>query len=81
MPNATEARYPTLQGMLELRGLMLQPSFTNSDVARIFGVKIRAIQARIQTGDLVPRSLPGRATFLPADLEEYLVNSRKGRSK
>lgn len=74
-------RYPLLQEILEIRGLSLQPSYTNSDVAKIFGVKIRAIQGRIQSGDLVARSLPGRATFLPADLEEYLSKSRRGGPK
>jgi transposase len=71
--------YPLLQEMLALRGLTLKPTYTNREVAAIFGVGIRAIQARIQKGNLVARDLPGKARFLPADLEEYLNNSRRIR--
>ena len=71
--------YPLLQELLKLRGLPLKPMYTNREVAEIFGVSIRAIQARIQKGDLIARDLPGRARFLPSDLEEYLSKSRRVR--
>ena len=71
--------YPLLQELLALRGLELKPGYTNGDLAEVLGVTIRAIQARIQKGDLIARDLPGRIRFFPSDIEEYLRNSRKKR--
>ena len=79
MPENLETKYPLLGELLSLRNLSLKATYTNRQVGEIFGVTIRAIQARIKNGDLVARNLPGRATFLPADLEEYLNKSRKVR--
>ena len=77
MPDTHVLSYPLLEQILALRGLALQPTYTNRDVAAIFGVSIRAIQDRIQRGSLIPRDLPGRAKFLPQDLEEFLVRSKR----
>ena len=79
MPNTHSPSYPLLEQLLTMRGLTLQPIYTNRDVAAIFGVSIRAVQDRIQRGGLIPRDLPGRARFLPQDLEEFLVNSKVSR--
>ena len=74
-----ELTYSLLEALLRIKGLTLQATYSNRDVAALFGVSIRAIQARIKNGNLVARDLPGWATFLPADLEEYLNKSRKVR--
>ena len=79
MDQTDQPAYPLLEALLRIKGLTLQATYTNRDVAALFGVSIRAIQARIKSGDLVARDLPGRATFLPADLDEYLRKSRKVR--
>lgn len=80
MQDAAKPKYPLLQEILELRGLKLQPTYANRDVATIFGVSIRTIQDHIKRGSLSPRKLLGTGRFLPADLEEYIQGSRgKGR--
>ncbi len=73
-------RYPLLEGILAIKGLPLQPMYTTNDVAKIFNVSVRAIQNRISSGQLIPRDLPGRAKFLPQDLEDFLVASRRAVS-
>jgi hypothetical protein len=78
--NRTVMDYPLLQELLALRGLKLKPGYTNGDLAEIFGVTIRAIQARMKNGDLTPHTgLPGGIRLWPSELEDYLRNSRKGR--
>jgi len=74
-------KYPLLEEMLALRGMCLQATYTNRDLSKLFGVSIRAIQDRVANGQLTPRDLPGRAKFLPFDLEEFLLNSKRGRKK
>ena len=49
--------------------------YTNSDVAQIFDVCVRAIQNWISAGRLTPRDLPGRWRFFPQDLEDFLSAS------
>jgi hypothetical protein len=71
-------RYPLLEQILAIQGLRLQPTYTTKDVAKIFNVCARAIQNRISSGQLIARDLPGRAKFLPQDLEDFLKASRKG---
>jgi hypothetical protein len=61
--------------------MTLQPTYTNRDVAKLFGVTVRSIQSRVASGQIPVRDLPGRAKFLSCDLEEYLRQSRKGGSK
>lgn len=70
--------YPLLRGLLRDRGSPYQALYTTADVARIFGVSQRAILYLIASGELPARDLPGRARFLPQDLEDYLKNSKKG---
>ncbi|TCK72844.1 helix-turn-helix domain-containing protein [Acidipila rosea] len=77
MPDVNLPAYPLLEQILKLKGFSLQPMYSNREVAEIFGVSIRAIQDRIKRGGLTPRNLPGRARFLPLDLEQFLANSLK----
>ena len=41
-PNTS--RYPLLEEMLALRGMTLQATYNNRDLARLFGVSTRSIQ-------------------------------------
>jgi hypothetical protein len=82
MPNQSEPpKYPLLEEILALRQMALQPMYTNQDVGKLFGVSVRAIQDRVASGKLAARDLPGRAKFLPCDLEEYLRQSKRGGTK
>lgn len=71
------ARYPLLETVLAHKGLQIKGLYSLHDAADIFGVTIRAIQSRIKRGCLISRDLPGRAKFLPVDLEEFLTNSTR----
>jgi excisionase family DNA binding protein len=66
--------YPPLRGLLRDHGLTFKAAYTTADIARIFGVSQRTILYLIASGKLPARDLPGRARFLPQDLEEYLRN-------
>jgi hypothetical protein len=79
MDNSESIRFPMLEAILAIRGLQLQPLYTNRDVAKIFKVCVRAIQNWIAAGKLIPRDLPGRWKFFSQDLEDFLVSSRKGQ--
>jgi len=81
MSSSLPPKYPLLEEVLALRQMALQPMFTIRDVAALFGVTARAIQTRVASGQLVSRDLPGRAKFLPVDLEQFLRESRKGGHK
>jgi hypothetical protein len=70
-------RYPLLEALLEEKGLSLQGTYTNRDVANIFIVSVRTIQEWVRNSKIRARDLPGRARFLSEDLEELLVSSRK----
>ena len=70
-------KYPLLEAMLTIKSLPLQPTYSTRSLAQLFGVSMRAIQNRMSSGQLVPRDLPGRAKFLPQDIEEFLTASRK----
>jgi transposase len=70
-------KYPLLKALLDEKRLPLTGTYTNHDVAKIFGVSVRTIQDWSRNGDLTPRNLPGRARFLSQDLEEFLRNSSK----
>ena len=74
-------KYPLLEDMLAIQGISLQSTYSNRDVAALFGVSIRAIQDRVSSGQLSARDLPGRAKFLPIDLEEFLRHSKRGGAK
>jgi Helix-turn-helix domain len=74
-------KYPLLEEVLALRQMPLRPMYTIRDVAALFGVSVRAIQTRVASGQLPSRDLPGRAKFLPTDIEDFLQNSRRGQRK
>jgi hypothetical protein len=69
--------FPMLEGILSIQNRPLQPFYCTRDLAQIFGVCVRAIQNWIASGTLTPRNLPGRWKFLPQDLEDFLLASRK----
>lgn len=73
----TPKRYSILEEMLTMRDMTLQATYTNRDVAKLFAVSIRAIQDRVASGQLTSRDLPGRARYFPADIEEFLKNSKR----
>lgn len=77
MSSPQNPKYPLLEEVLALRQMMLQPMYTIRDVAALFGVSVRSIHARAATGQLPSRDLPGRAMFLPTDLEKFLQNSQR----
>lgn len=70
-------KYPLLETVLAHAGLQLKGMYTIRDVARIFGVTVRAIQQRVRRGELTCRNLPGYGRFLSLDLEEFLKNSTR----
>lgn len=70
-------KYPLLDEFLALRQMQLQATYTIREIALLFEVSTRAIQMRVASGQLPSRRLPGRAKFLPADLEQFLRESRK----
>ena len=76
-----EEKYPLLAEVLALRQQPFQPFYSGSDVAALFGVTARSIQSRVSAGQLTKRDLPGRAKFLPGDLEEFLQKSKRGGRK
>lgn len=76
---STAPKYPLLEELLALRQMTLQATYTIREVATLFDVTTRAIQTRVASGQLASRDLPGRAKFLPTDLEEFLQNSRRNR--
>jgi hypothetical protein len=78
---STEEKYPLLSELLALRKQPIEPFYSVRDVAGLFGVTVRAIQSRVSSGQLTKRDLPGRAKFLPADLEEFLQKSKRGGRK
>ncbi|WP_433971942.1 helix-turn-helix domain-containing protein [Tunturiibacter lichenicola] len=77
MDPKNQPAYPLLEGLLCIKGLTLQPTYTNADVASLFGMTVRTIQSRTANGSLPSRKLIGRARFLPIDLETFLVESKK----
>ena len=70
-------KYPLLEAILIIQNMPLQPMYSVRDMAGIFKVCVRAIQNWISTGKLIPRSLPGRWKFLPQDIEDFLLASKK----
>ena len=76
MTNTEMTTFPLLEQILKILGQPLQPMYSARDLARLFKVSTRAIQHRIAAGRLVPRDLPGRAKFLPVDIEHFLADSQ-----
>jgi hypothetical protein len=81
MNNSAAITYPLLQEILSIRNLSLQATYTIHDLAELFHVGARAIENRVASGQIVARDLPGRARFLPQDIEAFLVASKKGGSR
>jgi hypothetical protein len=79
--NNNQYEYPLLEALLRIKQLTLKPTYTNADVASLFDVSVRTIQASVADGSLPGRKLIGRARFLPVDLEEFLSRSRKDSKK
>ena len=76
MSNSVPTTFPLLEQILTVLAIPLQPMYSTRDLARMFKVSARAIQHRIAAGQLRPRDLPGRAKFLPQDLEDFLAGSQ-----
>lgn len=72
-----ETKFPLLEEMLSTRGEVLKSLYTNDDVAKLFGVSVRAIQDWIARGHLTARDLPGKGRFMSRDLEAFLANSTR----
>ena len=72
-----QVRFLLLEALLCEKGLSLLGTYTNRDVAKIFGVSVRTSQEWSRNGKLKPRNLPGRARFLSMDLEQFLQDSPK----
>jgi Helix-turn-helix domain len=75
MDQKNQPTYPLLEALLSAKGLKLQGTYTNADVASLFGVSVRTIQSHAADGSLPSRELIGRARFLPIDLEKVLSRS------
>lgn len=78
MSSPQPPKYPLLEEVLAHRQMILQPMYTIRDVAKLFGVSVRSIQTRVASGQLSSRDLPGRAKFLPVDLEDFFRQSKRG---
>lgn len=72
---ADGVRFPLLESLLAERGIGARGIYTIPDVAAMFNVGRRAIQAWIHDGRLPARNLPGRGRFLSEDLEQFLQQS------
>lgn len=72
---------PLLESLLAQKGLALNGTYTVGDVADMFGVSVRTIQDRVISGELQARDLPGHARFLSEDLEDFLRNSVRNRTR
>lgn len=68
---------PLLEMIMAHKNLPLRALYRLRDAADVFGVSVRSIQSRVRRGELIARNLPGRAKFLPIDLEDFLANSAK----
>jgi hypothetical protein len=71
--------YPLLEALLRIKGLTLQATYTNADVASLFDVSVRTIQSRAADKTIHSRKLLGRARFLPIDLESFLAGGEVSR--
>jgi hypothetical protein len=76
MDQKDQPAYPLLEALLRIKGLTLQATYTNADVAHLFCASTRTIQNWAADGRLPSRKLIGNARFLPIDLETYLQNSK-----
>ena len=72
MDQKNQPIYPQLEALLYVKGLKLQATYTNADVASLFGVSVRTIQSRAADGSLPSRKLIGRAGEYSLPLQEEL---------
>ena len=70
--NRLRGPQPLLSQYLALRGLTMLPAYSNAETAEVFECSSRTILNWTYKGWLKPRSMPGRKTFLPCDLEDML---------
>jgi hypothetical protein len=77
MSTAITDSFPMLEAMLRIKGFQLQATYSIRDLAHLFNVSARAIQNRVASGQITARDLPGRAKFLPQDIEAFLSASKK----
>jgi phage terminase Nu1 subunit (DNA packaging protein) len=68
--------YPLFEALLRHKGVPSKGMYTNKDMADLFDVSVRTIQAWVTEGRLAPRKLPGRGRFLAEDIESFLQNSK-----
>jgi hypothetical protein len=76
--NNGATRYPLLEQILALKNLPLEPLYTISGAAQIFGISTRCIHLWLGSGRLTGRNLPGRWRFLTQDIEDFLAASGNG---
>jgi predicted DNA-binding transcriptional regulator AlpA len=77
MQENDQPNYPLFESMVRASGLQLQPTYTCSAMAKLFGVTARTIQSHVADGTFPSRKLIGGARFLPADVEQYLRDAGK----
>lgn len=71
--------FELLSEILALKELPLRSTYSTAQAAEVFGVSKRALQNWMAQDKLPARDLPGRARFLPSDLEACLQNSLRKR--
>lgn len=76
MSNTVPPTFPLLEQLSQMRGLRVQPSYSNPEAAQVFGCTERTIRNHIRKGLLKPRQMPGKQNFLPNDLEGLLATPR-----
>jgi hypothetical protein len=76
---SADARYPILEVILSLRKLTLKSDYSHQEIAELFNVTLRTIQAWIADGRLATNDWPGGSRVLPADLEAFLQASKRQR--
>jgi transposase len=69
--------YPLLQQLLRERHLEPLGIYTIRDIANLFRVSTRTIQAWVRSRKLQARDLPGRGAFLSCDVEQFLEQAIK----
>ena len=77
MNQTDQPTYPLLEALLRIKGLTLQATYTNADVAALFNASVRTIQNWAADGRLTSRKLIGNGRYLPTDLEAYFQNSKE----
>ena len=74
---ASESDCPVLRALLRDLGLPFLPRYTKSELVPVLGAEGRTLQEWMRDGRLPSRKLPNNVRCLPADVEEFLANSRR----